>query len=254
MKTNTDSAVSIVVPTLNEEDNIEPLIKRIDTSMKRARLDYSVIVIDDHSVDKTEEKVKRMRRMNFPVMFQKKRGKRGKAFSLIQGFNTADNDVVCMIDADLQYPPEAIPQMVRTIENHDVDVVLTHRIERQTSPLRRLVSKTYNIVFARWLFGIDYDTQSGLKVFRRNVMKDMKLKPSPWSFDLEFITKCLQRKKRIVSQAIQFADREHGEAKVSVIKSSFELAKASLDLRRRVSRRAIREGFEYTQPLQRMNF
>lgn len=234
--------LSIVVPALNEEGNVALLVKRIDASLQTAGISYEVLFIDDFSKDGTASAVRRLAR-HYPVAVAQKIGKRGKAFSILQGVAMVRGDLICMIDADLQYPPEAIAPMVRIITDKKADVVLSRRISKETSFLRQFISKGYNLVFAKMLFGIDFDTQSGLKVFRRRVFDGLELQPSQWSFDLEFIVQCLARQYRVLSYDIDFAERHSGKAKISAIASSFEVLLATLSLRARVSRRQIRQGY-----------
>lgn len=234
--------ITIVVPTLNEVENVTPLTKRIHKSMDDADISYELLFIDDHSDDGTIEKIQILSR-KYPISLQLKQGKRGKAQSIIQGFNASKTKLVCMIDADLQYPPEDIPKMVKKLVRNNADVALSQRRDVDAGFVRNFVSRCFNLVFIQALFGIKYDTQSGLKVLRRSVYMDMKLKPSQWSFDLEFIVNCLLNRARILTHDIKFGSRQSGEAKVNLIKTSFELAKSSLLLRTRVSGRKVKAAY-----------
>ena len=239
---DTSKRLTIVVPTLNEVGNVKPLTERIDSSMKQADIPYSILFIDDHSSDGTVDAINSLSRF-FPVSYQMKQGKRGKAQSIIQGFNAAKSNFICMIDADLQYPPEDISKMVNKLIDNNADVALSQRNKSDAGKLRNVMSSVFNFVFVRSLFGINYDTQSGLKVFRRHTYDGMELRPSQWSFDLEFIVAALQKQSRILTHDIKFGKRTSGEAKVDVIKSSIELAKSSILLRMRVSGKRIREAY-----------
>jgi hypothetical protein len=105
------------------------------------------------------------------------------------------------------------------------------------------MSSVFNFVFVRSLFGIDYDTQSGLKVFRLKTYDGMKLSPSQWSFDLEFIVAALQKQSNILTHDIIFGKRYNGEAKVDIVKSSLELAKSSILLRLRIPGKIVRDAY-----------
>lgn len=235
--------VSVIVPTLNERGNISLLLERIDSALRPARLSYEVVIIDDYSTDGTYELAQDLS-ATYPVAVYRKRGDRGKAFSILEGVSRARAGIICMIDADLQYPPEEIVPMARLLMNNDADVVLSNRLVQDTGPLRRLATRVYNLVFARMLFGIDYDTQSGLKVFRKEIFDDVELNPSPWSFDLEFILQCLLREYRILTHDINFGKRYSGEAKLKVVKATFELTRASLQLSSQLPRRRIRMAYQ----------
>ena len=93
-----------------------------------------------------------------------------------------------MIDADLQYPPEAIPEMMNNI-NFGVDVVVANRKENHVSLRRKIISRAFNLFFAKYLHGLHVDVQSGLKVFKKEVVERISLHPSQWTFDLEFLLK-----------------------------------------------------------------
>ena len=239
MKNN--NAVSIIVPTLNEADNIIELVQRVDTNLKKLAVPYEMIVIDDHSTDDTVSKINELA-LTYNVRVVAKRGKPGKAYSLLEGFEEARNPIICMIDADLQYPPESIGDMHKLLTLTGADVVISERTKNETSFLRKLSSKTFNFLFARLLFGIGYDTQSGLKLFRKSILKDFRLSPSPWSFDLEFLVRSLENKRSIVSHSIPFTERNAGITKVKVLNVTFELAKASVLLRVNTSVQKLRAG------------
>src|SRR5579872_4716313 len=98
--------LTIIVPAWNEQDNVRPLIQRIDETLKGINVPYEVIVIDDHSSDMTVQRARRLAKL-YPVSVYLKKGKRGKAESLLQGFTYAKYSLISFIDADLQYPPEA---------------------------------------------------------------------------------------------------------------------------------------------------
>jgi dolichol-phosphate mannosyltransferase len=235
--------VSVIVPTLDEMQNIAPLLRRIDASMRRQNISYEVIVIDDHSQDGTLREVARLQH-TFPVDAYLKQGKRGKAYSLMEGFKKTNAPLVAMIDGDLQYPPEALPAMIHMLRRTDADIVLTHRIEHFTSLARQLTSRLFNMLFIRMLFGIRYDVQSGLKVFKHTALRGLRLAPRPWSFDLEFIVRNLERNRRVLTFPIPFLKRQHGETKVRVVKTAVELAKTSLALRRKISFRRIANQYK----------
>lgn len=236
------NGISIVVPTLNEAENIPVLLQRIADSLASSTVAYEVIFVDDHSTDGTTEAIQSLTSMH-PITLHAKEGARGKAFSLLQGFNAAQYDVICMIDADLQYPPEAILPMYDKMETSGTDMILTTRDQCDASRLRKLSSRVFNYVFTRLLFGFNYDSQSGLKLFKTNVVRRAKLDPSPWSFDLEFIIRALENNFKILTHPIPFSARHSGETKVRVVKVAYELAKASLKLRFKSSPRKLKKAY-----------
>src|SRR5437868_4017740 len=88
--------VSIIIPTFNEAGNIEQLVKRIHHALSSENIRYEIIFIDDHSTDRTIEAVNSLVK-KYPLSVYKKIGKKGKAFSLVMGFERAKYDIFCMI-------------------------------------------------------------------------------------------------------------------------------------------------------------
>jgi glycosyltransferase involved in cell wall biosynthesis len=237
VKSETDEqskSISIIIPTLNEATNLPLLFDRIHKSLTAAKLNYEIIIIDDNSTDNTFNIALTLAK-KYNVRVAIKKGNIGKAYSLLEGFEIAKNDIVCMIDADLQYPPEEIVPMYKKLVELGVDIVITERIAMKSSRVRRLSTKVFNLVFAKAMFGLSYDTQSGLKLFRKSVLESIEISPSPWSFDLEFIVRSLEAGHKIYSHKIPFYQRYSGQPKIAIIKVAYELSVASIKLRQATS-------------------
>lgn len=218
--------ISIIVPTLNEEGNVDNLIKRTARSFLDENLSGEIIFIDDNSSDNTRKIIAQKKEEYRDIITIKlfvKRGKPGKAYSIIEGFDYVQGDIVAMIDADLQYPPEAIAKMVKKIGEEKADIIVANRVEKETTFLRTFLSKGFNFIFAKLLHSLDCDVQSGLKVFRKEIIKDVKLNPSPWTFDMEFLLSAQNYGYKIDTVDIRFDERLSGSSKINVLKASWEI-------------------------------
>jgi dolichol-phosphate mannosyltransferase len=224
-------AVSIVIPTLNEAGNIRILIDRIGRALS-ARHVYEIIFIDDHSTDSTVKRIRQAaREPESNVSVYKKSGEAGKAYSLVEGFNRASHPFICMIDADLQYPPEAIPGMVDELVA-GADVVVANRSSANEGTVRRMFSTVGRRVYGKWLHGLDCDVQSGLKVFRREVWTSINLRPqASWTFDLEFLVLVRNHGYKITTYAITFAKRVSGKSKINVIGAGLQIMMQAIRLK-----------------------
>lgn len=221
MKNKFVKQLSVIVPTFNEKDNIGELIERISNSLVLNGFFYEILVIDDGSIDGTEEIVQRLS-STYPVSFFSKRGKKGKAYSLFEGFAKAIYQNLAFIDADLQYPPEEIVKMALKLKNFDV--VVADRKTYQDSLSRRVFSKTFKGVFGKLLFNLDHDVQSGLKVFKKEVLDVINFQPSSsWTFDLEFLHRAREAGFTIGNSAITFSKRKGGHSKVGSLHTIFEI-------------------------------
>lgn len=238
--------ISVIVPTRNEEGNIANLVSRIDAVMKADELEYETIIIDDHSDDNTMTEIRRLEN-SFPIRGYLKKGQRGKAFSIIEGLGYAKGETIAMIDADLQYPPEAIPEMARLIDG-GAGVAVARRDESGLNKTRRVASHSFKNIFGKRMHGLDVDIQSGLKVFKKEIAQRATLTPTPWTFDLDFLIQAKDAGYKIEEIEIPFANRGWGESKVNVAKASWEIGKeavkSKLKLRKTVPL-LNEEGFHY---------
>ncbi len=226
-------SVSIVVPTWNEEANVTALVERIDAALRKSETQYEVIFVDDRSTDQTRAKVVALS-AKYPVRLLVKPDEieRGKAQSLMIGFESAQYELLAMIDADLQYPPEAISEMVAKISS-GADIVVADRVDEKTTFMRRFTHWGFKFFFAEFLHGLSCDVQSGLKVFKKEIIERIQIKPARWTFDLEFLTKARDAGYSIDTVGIVFNEREAGATKINVVKASYEIGLNALLLKLR---------------------
>lgn len=223
--------ISIIIPTYNEEDNVEELIERIWRSMAAFGVIYELIFVDDNSTDDTVGRINKFSGyLSVRTIIKDDSIKRGKAESLLIGFKDAKYDVVCMIDADLQYPPEEIPRMCKELEYFDI-VVGNRKTRNDSSLIRKFASKTFRYVFGKLIFGLDCDVQSGLKVFKKEILVYLEISPTPWTFDLQFLHKSRNIGCTIGSLDIEFSERHGGIVKLKFFRSIFEIGLQALKLK-----------------------
>jgi glycosyltransferase involved in cell wall biosynthesis len=166
--------VSVVVPLLNEQDNIGPLYEQITQTLK-GKYNYEIIFIDDGSSDNSfniladlQKADNRMRVIRFRKNF-------GQTSALSAGFTHAKGEIIIALDADLQNDPVDIPDMIDKL-NEGFDVVSGWRKKRQDNTITRLLpSKVANWVIS-WITGVKlHDYGCTLKVYRREVLEETKL-------------------------------------------------------------------------------
>ncbi len=213
--------LSVVVPVYNEFGNIQHFHEKLLKTMTKCRSSFEIIYVDDNSTDGTFEWLSQIS-INPTVKVIRKNGVQGKAYSLIQGFNNASGSIFVMIDGDLQYPPEKIPELVQGLK--DADIVVAEREDYNDGVLRKTLSKGFRTIFGKMLFGLKTDIQSGMKAFTKEVYQTVQTEPSsPWTFDLEFLYRARQAGFVIKGVPITFSERMHGESKINVLRQSMEI-------------------------------
>ncbi len=187
-----DAMISVVIPVYNEEANISHLMERILPVMQGMNRNYEIILVDDGSRDRslailkgftTKQEVR-------VVELTKNYGQHAAIFS---GFSIAKGDIIITLDADLQNPPEEIPNLVRVMEEGEFDVVGTIRKERKDSIFRTLPSRIVNRI-ARRITGIQMtDWGCMLRAYRSNIVK--------------YMSDCREQSTFIPALAVYFAKR-----------------------------------------------
>lgn len=203
--------VSVVVPTMNEEASIGLVLDEIRDAFAQARHDHEVLVVDTRSRDRTvalaEERGAR-------VIREDRRGY-GRAYRT--GFAAAEGEVLATLDADRTYPAEEIPVLVDLLEDAELDFISCERMSRLDpavmEPHHRLGNALLNWA-VRLLYGVRLaDSQSGMWVFRRAVLKDLTLESDGMPFSEEIKLEVLRRGFRFREVPITYRPRV-GEVKL----------------------------------------
>lgn len=176
--------VSVVIPALNEEEAIEKVVLAIPRGeLSRMGFEVEVLVIDNGSEDRTAELA---RKAGADVVFEPIRGY-GRAYKT--GFDNAQGQIIATADADLTYPVEDIPELVKLLEEENLDFITTNRFAKidriAMSSRNRLGNSVLNLT-TRLFFRIDLkDSQSGMWVFRKDLLSLMHLNSDGMPFSEE---------------------------------------------------------------------
>ena len=159
-----DKFISIVVPCFNEEKNIEQLYNGLVTVLKNISSRYEIIFADDGSRDHTFEVIKKLSGTDGTVSGISLSRNFGHQIAIMAGLQHSKGDIVIMMDADMQHPPEVIPELIAEYEK-GFDIVNTKRLDTQGVGVMKKISSTF---FYRLL----------------NFLSDVKIEPSSADFRL----------------------------------------------------------------------
>lgn len=155
----------------NEEGNASLLIDAVDAVMNPYQ--YELILVDDASTDRTREAIKEKSHPNV-VLIELKRNY-GQSSALMAGIDYATGDYLITLDGDLQNDPSDIPMMVSTMDEGDYDLVVGQRQKRQDNFIRTFPSRIANFIIRRSTHLNVKDHGCALKVFRKEMAKDLDL-------------------------------------------------------------------------------
>jgi len=167
-----EAMISLVIPVYNEEANLSHLLERLRPVMQKMGKSYEIIFVDDGSRDNTLSILKSF--LIYPeVRVVELTRNYGQHAAIFSGFSVVRGDIVITLDADLQNPPEEIPNLVKVMEEGDYDVVGTIRKERKDSFFRTFPSRIINMI-ARKITKVNMsDWGCMLRAYRRNIVERM---------------------------------------------------------------------------------
>lgn len=167
--------LSVVIPLLNEEDNIPELYTELKKVLVALPHDHEILFIDDGSTDRSLQLLCELEEKDDKVVVVSFRRNFGQTAAMSAGFDHAHGDVIITMDADLQNDPHDIPKLIDML-NQGYDVVTGWRYQRKDSFLsRRLPSMIANKIIS-WITGVNlHDYGCTLKAFRAEVTENIRL-------------------------------------------------------------------------------
>ena len=126
--------LSIIVPCLNEQESIHLFYDEIISVLNTMDIDYEIIFVNDGSTDDTLKEIKALSQMDVHVIYISFSRNFGKEAAMYAGFVNAKGSYVVVMDADLQDPPQLLPQMLEKLESGEYDSVATRRVSRKGEP------------------------------------------------------------------------------------------------------------------------
>jgi len=166
--------LSLVIPLYNERESLEELHERISAALDGMGADAELLFIDDGSTDGSLEVLKVLRARDTRVKIVRFLTNQGKAAALQTGFDRAEGEYVITMDADLQDDPAEIPALVGALDG-GLDLVSGWKKDRHDTLTKTLPSKLFNVVVRRFARLKIHDFNCGLKAYRRQVVKSIRI-------------------------------------------------------------------------------
>lgn len=212
--------IGLVIPTLNEAGNIVVLLRRLDNVLTTASVDYDLLVVDDESQDGTAGRVREYAEDNPRVRLFVRHGQRGLAGAVLYGWQQTDANLLGVIDADLQHPPELLPMLLEPLADH-ADIAIASRYANgngvgEWNKLRRLISRFGTIAavpLQRKELRVK-DPLSGFFVVRREAIEGISFEPEGFKLLLDILVR--GRIQNAVEIPFHFGVRHSGKSKADV--------------------------------------
>ncbi len=217
--------ISIILPTYNERDNLEILVKKILKVLNRENIKGSIIIIDDNSPDGTGKIAQKLSiAYSNKIIYISRKSKQGLGSAYIVGFKKAlslGSKYIFEMDADLSHSPDDIPKFLKTIKKYDLVLgsrYINNGKIKNWNLNRKLISKG-GTIYAKTILNLPInDLTSGFKCFRRKVLEKIDLnniQSDGYAFQIELTYKVAQYGFKIKEIPITFHERKRGISKFS---------------------------------------
>lgn len=210
--------LAVIVPTFNERDNIDPLLRQLETALKDIR--WEVIFVDDNSPDGTAELVREAAQNNSRIRIIRRVGRRGLSSACVEGILASSTPYFAVIDADMQHDEGLLPQMLERLKRTDLDVVVGSRYVEgggvdTWNETRQRISRIANRA-ARLLLKVDLrDPMSGFFLMRRQIFDETVHSLSQLGFKILLdLFASAPRPLRVAELPYEFRTRQHGSSKL----------------------------------------
>jgi len=212
--------LALVVPTLNEVANIERTLQRIRSSLDPLEIPYEVIIVDDDSRDGIVDVVRKITASDPRVRLLVRRNARGLGGAVVHGWERSEAEIVGVIDADLQHPPEFLPHLWKAMES-GVDVAVASRYAEHGSlrnwhPVRQGLSRL--AIWLTWPLQKPavrvQDPMSGFFLVRRDCIRNLRLETQGFKILLEILVR--GNIQSVTEVPFSFGPREAGKSKAGI--------------------------------------
>ncbi len=208
--------ISVVIPTLNEEENLSYVLNNIPKCISE------VIVVDGYSKDKTLEIAKKF---NTKILYDK----RGKGSALIKGLNAAKGDIVIMMDADCSHRTEELGLLIEGIKA-GYDTCMGSRFIQgggtADMPLLRKFGNKFFVFLVNLFWRMNYsDLCYGYRSFNRNAIKNLNLESKGFAIETEISIKAAKNKLKVLEVPSFEKKRKFGKGKLRTFRHGVEISR-----------------------------
>jgi glycosyltransferase involved in cell wall biosynthesis len=215
--------ISVLIPVFNEKKTIEEIVRRV----QNVQIAHEIVIVDDGSSDGTRDILSQMSNgsglASIRIIYHDKN--KGKGAAVKTAIENALGDVLIIQDADLEYDPRDYPFLLKPIKEGIADIVYGSRFlggpRRPILFWNMVANKILTLVTNILYNNILTDMETGYKVFKKEVVKDMVIHARRFEFEPEFTAKVLKRRVRIFEVPITFNPRDYNEGKKIKMSDAF---------------------------------
>ncbi len=238
---NKRSELVIVMPAYNEAEHIKENLLKASSIVSGFHHDFKIIAVNDGSKDATNEEIRKAAKEDSHIEFVSYPSNKGKGGAIKEGVKYAQGDYIAFLDSDLELPPIMLKDFLDALKSSDSHIAIGSKLHKDSKlhyPLiRRIMSFGYYIML-KLMFKLNIkDTQTGIKLFKAEVIKPIceNLTTTGFAFDIEILATASKKGYKIIEMPItlEFC-RERREKSRMTFKTIVKVFKDTLRIRKHI--------------------
>lgn len=209
MSHNTKQSLSVIIPLLNEEENVEPVTKEISDALAVAEIPYEIICVSNGSTDRTEKIIRDIAERDSHVkgIYLKERG---YSLAVVTGFKAATKDMLTIMSGDGQVDPADLIKVYEVMEKTNADIIKPRRVHRSDGWHRAFLA-TCQTILLKILFGLPgWDIDGPPKIIKRTFAEKLALESREFFIDPEIMIKTKHTGGRMIEVDVGWRERKRG--------------------------------------------
>lgn len=222
---------SLVIPAHNEAKNLQKLLKKAYSVLKKTKKKFEIIVVNDNSTDNSDEILKKLNEKIKELRIVTRTKNPGAGYAIREGLGKVRGDIIITMDGDLSHDPAEIANFLKFLKNYDM--ICGSRYAKggkaEMTYSRILVSRLFNLIF-RKLIGIPVkDFTSGFRAYKAKIIDKIELKSKKFGIFIEIPLKAHLAGFKLTEIPISYHERGFGKSNLNYFKQGPEYLKVAFE-------------------------
>ena len=233
--------LAVIMPAYNEAEHITENLLSAAKTIESFHNDFVIIAVNDGRKDATEEKIITAAKANPHIQYISYTENKGKGGAIKEGVKQAKGKYIAFLDSDLELPPIMLKDFLKALKSRNAHVAIGSKLHKDSKlhyPLTRKIMSMGYYIMLKLLFKLKIkDTQTGIKLFRQEVIKPIceNLTTTGFAFDIEILATASKKGYKIIEMPITLNfSRERREKSRMTPKTIFKVFKDTLKIKKHI--------------------
>lgn len=205
--------LSVVVPFYNEENSVKIILKKLDNKLKKSKINYEIIAVDNASLDNTNKIIRNLSRHNKNIKYLYVKEK-GYGNAVLNGLKKCSGAFIGYIDGDLEVLPIDLIKVYKKIKLKNADLCKGLRDVRSSRNLRKIASIFYDVIFFLLYGKLIKQINAKPKIMKKEIFDKLNLESKDWFIDAEILIKSLKNKYNLIYEKTTYNPKSKASSNI----------------------------------------